>query len=218
MVRISLILFFLFSVRIAQAQKLLSEGSIHYDISVQTGSELPKLADNFDGATASVYIKGSQSRSDVITVLGTAITFFDSRTGNGVVLREFGSQKLLIRMNRQNWIEKNKRYSGMKITRTSEKKVIAGYNCTKAIVELADGTNFSVFFTEEVLMENKEYDAQFREVPGTPLEFESTVGKLKVKYSASKISFDPVPIQKFEIPRSGYREMTFDETIKAVNQ
>jgi len=74
------------------------------------------------------------------------------------------------------------------------------------------------FFTEEVLMENKEYDAQFREVPGTPLEFESTVGKLKVKYSASKISFDPVPIQKFEIPRSGYREMTFDETIKAVNQ
>lgn len=218
MLRIRFIIVLLLSISTVKAQKLLSEGSIHYDISVQTGSDLPKLADNFDGATAAVYIKGSQSRSDLITILGTAVTYFDSRTGNGVVLREFGSQKLLIRMNRQNWMDKNKRYVGMKVTRTNEKKIIAGFNCTKAEIELKDGTTFSVFFTEEVLMENKEYEAQFRDVPGTPLEFESTVGKLKVKYTVSKISFDPVPIQKFEIPRTGFREMTYEESMKASNQ
>lgn len=201
----------------ANAQKLLSEGTIFYDISVETGSDAPKMADGFDGATATVYIKGSQSRSDLKTALGNSVTFFDAKTGIGVVLREFGSQKLLIRLNKQNWIDKNKRYAGISFTRTNEKKQIAGYNCTKANAQMKDGTTFTVYFTEELLMENKEYDAQFKDLPGVPLEFESNVGRVKVKYTVSKISFDPVPIQKFEIPKSGYREMSFEESIKGVN-
>lgn len=218
MVRVSLLFVLLFVSVFSHAQKLLSEGSIIYDITVQTGSDIPKLADNFDGAKAIVYIKGSQSRSDLITALGSSVTFFDSRAGNGVVLREFGSQKLLIRLNKQNWTEKNKRYQGIAFTRTNEKKQVAGFNCTKANAVLKDGTSFSVYFTEDVILENKDYDAQFRDLPGIPLEFESTVGKVKVKYTASKISFDPVPVQKFEIPKTGFREMTYDESVKAISQ
>lgn len=218
MVRIGLFVLLLFVSIWGQAQKLLSEGSIFYDITVQTGSESPKLADNFDGAVAVVYIKGSQSRSDLKTALGSSITFYDAKAGNGVVLREFGSQKLMIRLNKQNWLDKNKRYQGITFTRTNEKKQIAGYNCTKANAVLKDGTTFSVFFTEEVVLENKDYDAQFKDLPGLPLEFESSVGKVKVKYSVSKISFDPVPVQKFEIPKTGFREMTYDESLKAVSQ
>jgi len=43
------------------------------------------------------------------------------------------------------------------------------------------------------------------------------MGNLKVKYSANKVSFDPVNMQRFEIPTSGYREMTYDESLKAVS-
>lgn len=218
MLRLHLVLICLCWASFSKAQKLLSEGAIFYDISVETGSETPKLADSFDGATASVFIKGTQSRSDLKTALGSSITFFDAKTGNGVVIREFGSQKLLIRMNKQNWVDKNKRYAGIRFTITNDKKQIAGYNCTRADAMLKDGTSFSVYFTEEVLMENKDYDAQFKDLPGIPLEFESTVGKVKVKYTVSKISFDPVPVQKFEIPKVGFREMTYDESVKGVNQ
>lgn len=91
-----------------QAQKLLSEGTIQYDVSVQTGTNDPKMADVFDGATALVLIKGSHSRSELKSAIGSSITLYDSRTGNGVIMREFGAQKLLIRMNRQNWIDRNK--------------------------------------------------------------------------------------------------------------
>jgi hypothetical protein len=37
-----------------------------------------------------------------------------------------------------------------------------------------------------------------------------------VKYAASKVSFDPVPMQKFEAPKSGtgYRELTYEESVK----
>jgi hypothetical protein len=116
-----------------QAQKLLSEGTIQYDVSVQTGTNDPKMADVFDGATALVLIKGSHSRSELKSAIGSSITLYDSRTGNGVIMREFGAQKLLIRMNRQNWIDRNKKYDGIVFTKTGETKKIAGYYCEQAI-------------------------------------------------------------------------------------
>jgi GLPGLI family protein len=198
------------------AQKVLSEGMIQYDVSVQTGSSEAKMADVFDGASGLVYIKGNQSRSELKSALGSSITIYDSKAGTGVVIREFGSQKLLIRMNARNWADKNKKYEGMTFTKTGETKKIAGYNCEQATAKLADGSSFTVFYTTELAMENKNYDAQFTNLPGVPLEYESIMGNLRVKYSASKVSFDPVPVQRFEIPKSGYREMTYEESIKAV--
>ena len=197
-----------------QAQKLLSEGTIQYEVTVQTGTNNPKMADVFDGATALVLIKGSHSRSELKSAIGSSVTIFDSRTGNGVVMREFGAQKLLIRMNRQNW---TKKYDGIVFTKTGETKKIAGYNCEQAIGKLADGSSFTVFYTTEIRVENRDYDAQFKNLPGVPLEFESTVSSIKVRYAASRVSFDPVPIQRFEIPTSGYREMTYEEGMKTNN-
>ena len=195
-------------------KKTLSEGIIQYDVSVQTGSNEPKLADMFDGAKATLFLKGTQSRSELSSALGTTSTIYDHKTGSGVVLRDFGTQKLLIKLNRNNWADKNKKYEGIVFKPTGETKNIAGYKCEKALATLRDGTSFTVFFTREVVAENDQYDAQFKDLPGIPLEYESTVGNLKVKYTASKISFDPVPVVRFDIPKSGYREMTYEESIK----
>ena len=199
------------------AQKVLSEGTIQYDISVQTGSSEAKMADVFDGATGLVFIKGNQSRTELKSAIGNSVAIYDSKAGTGVVIREFGSQKLLIRMNAKNWTDKNKKYEGMTFTKTGETKKIAGYNCEQATAKLADGNTFTVYYTTELVLENKNYDAQFKNLPGVPLEYESIMGNLRVKYTASKISFDPVPVQRFEIPTSGYREMTYEESIKAVS-
>jgi GLPGLI family protein len=200
-----------------RAQKVLSEGFIQYDVSVQTGSSQAKMADAFDGATAFVYVKGSQSRTELKSAIGNSITIYDSKAGTGVVIREFGAQKLLIRMNAKNWSDKNKKYEGISFTNTAETKKIAGFNCQQATAKLADGSVFTVFYTNELVMENREYDAQFRNLPGIPLEYESVLGNLRVRYSASRVSFDPIPYQRFEIPTSGYREMTYEESMKAVS-
>ena len=56
-----------------QAQKKLTEGTISYDIMINTGTDKPKNADFFDGATSAVYIKGNKCRTDMISSLGTAI-------------------------------------------------------------------------------------------------------------------------------------------------
>ena len=77
---------------------------------------------------------------------------------------------------------------------------------------MKDGNVFTVFFTKELVTENKDYDYQFKNLPGLPLEYESSMGNLKVKYTASKIAFDPIPVQKFTIPQSGYRQLTYAES------
>ena len=199
---------------ITEAQKILSEGTIVYDITVQTGSKEPQLADMFDGVTTTIYLKGSQSRTEMISPLGSTITLQDAKNNTGVVLKEYGNQKLLIHMTRQDWEDLNKKYAGITFTPQNETKTIAGYTCQKAVAKLKDGSTFTVFYTKELVTENKDYDYQFKSLPGLPLEYESSVGNLKVKYTASKIAFDPVPVQKFSIPVSGYRELTYQESTK----
>ena len=197
-----------------QAQKKISELTMVYDASVSTGSSDPKIADAFDGATTTVYIKGNMSRSEMVSALFSSTTIHDSKTGAAVVLREVSGQKLLIRMTAQNWTDKNKRYDGITFTNTSETKTIAGYKCTKATATLKDGTVFTVYYTSDIIPENRDYDYQFRNLNGLPLEYELVQGKLTIKYTVSSINMNPVPVSKFDLPKSGYREMTYEESKK----
>ena len=75
------------------AQKRITEGTISYDIKVNTGNSNPSLADMFDGATSVVYLKGYQSRFEMVSSLGVQSTIIDSKTGNVKVLKEYGEQK-----------------------------------------------------------------------------------------------------------------------------
>lgn len=196
------------------AQKKVSELTLVYDASISSGSSEPKIADALDGATTTVYLKGAMSRTEMVSALFSSTTIHDSKAGTAVVLKEVSGQKLLIRMTADNWVEKNKRYNGMTFTDTKEAKTIAGYNCTKAVAKLADGTTFTVFYTSDIIPENKDYDSQFKNLNGLPLEYELVQGKLTIKYTVSRINLNPVPASKFDIPKSGYRELTYEESRK----
>ena len=199
---------------LAQTPKRLTEATISYDIVINTTSAKPQGADLLDGATSVIYLKGNSSRSEMVSSLASFTTIHDARTGAAVVLQEVSGQKLLIRMTGDNWNEKNKRYDGITFTSTSESKQIAGYNCLKTIATLKDGTSFAVFYTKELLADNQDYSYQFKTLDGLPLEYELIQGSLKIKYTVSKISLNPVPASRFDIPKSGYREMTYDESRK----
>ena len=198
----------------SRAQKKVSELTLVYDATVTTGSAEPKIADAFDGATVTIYLKGNLSRSEMVSALFSSTTIHDSKTGTAVVLKEVSGQKLLIRMNAENWKQVNSKYEGITYQNTAETKTIAGYKCVKAEAKMNNGATFTVFYTTEIVPENKEYDYHFRNLNGLPLEYELTQGKLKIKYTVSKISMNPVPASKFDIPKSGYREMTYEESKK----
>lgn len=198
----------------AFSQKKVSELTLVYDAVITTDSKEPRLADAFDGAKTTVYIKGALSRSEMVSALASFTTIHDTRTGASTLLQEVSGQKLLIRMNAEDWKDKNKRYEGMTFVNTTETKVIAGYNCIKAIATMKDGSTFFVFYTDQIIPDNLDYNYQFKDLKGLPLEYELALKKLKIKYTVSKIDTNPVPASKFDVPKSGYREMTYEESRK----
>jgi GLPGLI family protein len=198
----------------ANAQRKVGELTLVYDASISSGSKEPKLADAFDGHTKTIYIKGNMSRAEIASAIFSSAAIHDSKAGTSVVLKEVSGQKLLTRMTSENWAEANKRYDGITFANTSETKTIAGYNCIKAVATFPDGTTFSVFYTPDIVPENKDYEYLFKNLNGLPLEYELVQGKLTIKYTVSKINLNPVPASKFDIPKSGYREMTYEESKK----
>jgi len=194
------------------AQKKFSEGSIVYNVVVNTNDPNPKLADGFDGATNTIFIKGKLSRSELVSVFGTQSTIIDGRTGNVEVLKEYGEKKYMISMTPADWIEANQKYDSVTFSYQDEYKTIAGYKCRKATGKLKNGETFIVYYTPDLIPENQNFQYSNRTLPGLALEYESNLGKNKVVFSASKISFDPVPASKFDLPKTGFRRMSYKES------
>ncbi|MBZ5855654.1 hypothetical protein [Flavihumibacter profundi] len=205
---------FAFSAMAVTAQKKVSDITIVYDAVINTGSAEPKMADAFDGATTTVFLKGGLSRSEMVSAVASFTTIHDSRSGSAVVLQEFGGQKLLIRMTPDDWKDKNRKYEGIKFTTTNETKILAGYSCKKAVAQLKDGSSFTVYFTEDIIPENNDYNSQFTNLKGLPLEYELKQGNLNIRYVVAQVNLNPVPVSKFDIPKTGYRELTYEESKK----
>ncbi len=196
----------------AIAQKKLSEGSISYDIVINTGSDKPRAADFFDGATSTVYLKGAKSRTEMVSSLGTQSTIIDGAKNSISILKEYGEQKYIIQLTPANWKEANKKNDNVKFTYDDESKTILGYKCSKAIGKLEDGGTFTVWYTTDIIPENKDFQYANKSLPGLAMEYESIMGNLKVTYTVSKITFGAVPAAKFDLPKAGYRILTYAES------
>ena len=207
-----LLIFGAFSSVESFSQKNLSEGSLVYNISVETGSTQPKMADMLDGATTTVYLKGNQSRTEMVSGLGSEATIYNATTGSGVILKDYSAQKLMITLTPEDWSRNNKKYDGITFENTGETAVIDGFDCKKAIAKLKDGSSFTVYYTTDVNVANKDYDYQFKTLPGLAVQYEMQSGKMKFKFTLSKIKYSLVPASKFNIPKSGYRVLTYEET------
>ena len=206
---LSIILFITFT---AAGQKKFSEGTISYDIVINTGSDKPKAADFLDGATSTVFLDGNKSRTEMVSSLGTQSTVIDGGKNSIVILKEYGEQKYMIQLTPANWREANRKFENVQFTYENEEKTILGYKCKKAIGKLSDGTAFTVWYTTDLIPENKDFQYVNKSLPGLAMQYESNMGNLNVVYTVSKVNFAPVPASKFDLPKSGYRVMNYEET------
>jgi GLPGLI family protein len=192
------------------AQRKIAEMTLSYD------AKISRLKDEqpMEVAVTNIYLKGPYSRTDMISSLLKTSTIFHEKDSAGALLREVSGQKILILMTKDQWKESNSKYEGIHFEYTPETKVIAGYTCKKAIGTLPDNTVFSVYYTPDLLPENKIYDYLFRDLKGLPMEWEQVQGSVKILFTLSKISMNPVPRSVFDIPKTGYRQLSYEESKK----
>ena len=148
----------------------------------------------------------------MVSSLGTQSTIIDAAKGAITILKEYGEQKYMIKLTPADWKDANKKYENVSFTQTDETKTIAGNTCKKAIGKLVDGTTFTVWYTTELAPENKDFQYATKSLPGLAMEYETNLGSMKVTYTVSKISFAPVAAAKFDLPKAGFRVLTYAES------
>lgn len=188
-------------------QRVVAECTVTFSISAEEGNADKDVVASLQASTKTAYIKGNDTRTDLVSPTFTQSVIFNKNTGNAVILREFGNNKFMTKLENNKWIAENKKYEGMTTSLSStETKTILGYECKKATIQLKDGSSFTLFYATNIVPSVKEFEYQFKDIPGFVLEFESqeTAGK-KIKYTAIKINLSPVQASRFDVPTSGYR-------------
>lgn len=193
------------------SQKLLSDGSVLYNVSVINGKDQPGIAEAFDGATLLVAMKGTQVRTDLKSNIRVVSVFYNSKDETAVILKESGTEKYMINLTSAQWDTYNRKYAGIKFNYTDDSKVIAGYNCKKATGTLKDGSSIAVYYAPEIKPLSTGYEYAFKDLPGLPLEYEITTGNFSVRYLAANVQLVPVNASRFDLPKSGYKLLDYKQ-------
>lgn len=192
------------------AQKNLSSGVVKYDISI-TSEKPGAVGSALRGADLTLYLNPKESRTDMVSTLGTETTVFDNGTGKGFILKEYSGQKLMITANRSNWLDKNKWNDDLQFTTELGTTAISGYNCKKATAVGETGKVITVYYTPDITVVNKTYNTAFSQLTGLPVQYEVSSGNLKFTYKLKSVNFENVPSSTFDVPVQGFRVMTYEE-------
>lgn len=179
----------------------------------QTAAMLPK--------EAVAYFKGTKSRMEMNMMMGMKnVTIGDGATGISTVLMDMMGQKYAITSDNSDKAEDAKELEKKtKVTITNETKMIAGYKCTKALVEFPDAKDdkktqqISLWFTKDLVTYNNYGAGPMRKIEGAVLEFSMGEGMQAMILSAKEVVAQAVDAQKFVIPE-GYKKMTQEEMQK----
>ncbi|MEI8109425.1 MAG: hypothetical protein WCH59_00420 [Chitinophagia bacterium] len=185
------------------AQKIVAECTIEYTIEPDTSFHFNKAA-GFSGSKR-IYIKGNDARMDIESSGYLQSVIYDKTQHQAVVLRVLGTNKFITRLQNADWISENRRFDSLKINYQSATKTLIGYECKLAMITLKDGTEYQLYYTTSIAPSVREYDHVFKDIPGFVLFYQVKQSNHLVKYTATRISFSPVPASKFDIPVSGYR-------------
>ncbi len=200
------LVFFNIWMSVIAQQRVVAECTITYQIISDENMPDKGVAATLNESTQTVYFKGNDCRNELVSPSFTQVLLYNKSTETAVILREFGNNKFMTKLSNAQWVAENKKYEGLQISYVDSAKTILGYVCKKAIMKLADGSSFSLYYSTTIVPSVKEYEYQFKDIPGLVFEFESkNKDGVKIKFVASKINLSPVQTSRFEIPTSGYR-------------
>ena len=199
-------------------QRVIAECTITYAISVDSTSTDTKLVESLKLATKTVYIKGNNCRTDLVSPAFTQSVFYDKTKVSATILREFGNNKFITKLDSAKWLLENIEFDSMTTIITTDAKKIVGYECKKALLQLKNGKVYELYFTPMLLPSLREFEYEFKDIPGLVLAYQvqSKDGK-KVIYTATKINLSPVSASRFDIPTTGYRFFRKMNCVELIN-
>ena len=189
----------------------LFEGTIKYELSYPE-MDNPGMAAMLPSETT-IYYKGSKQRMEQKMAMGmSTYVITDMEKEQVTVLMDMMGKKFAMD---QDFGEAGGQDTGAKLKSVDSKpsKVIAGYNCIKAVFETEDGSTFDVYFTKELGTGPKQKMGPFKEIDGLMMQFNMDQNGMKIELQAEEVKKEVVSDTKFIIPE-GYKKTTPEELQK----
>jgi len=205
--------FFVFTFGIIQAQKTINEAALTYKVDIRNSSSA-QTTQNTNTSQYIIYIKGLSSRSDLITSMGSESAVYDAKKEIGYIAKSYSGQKLLINLNKVEWMKHHETFQQLKFIETSETKKISGFDCKKATSKLASGEIITVYFEPQIILSNQDYALAFPELKGLPILIERESKGNLFTYTLAEINYDNVASNLFEIAQKNYRVMNYEDAKK----
>ncbi len=194
----------------AFAQRSVSDAKITYKMELPP--EMAQTDAMLQDSRFIQYMRGHMSRIDINFNIVNYTYLINARDETMTTLIDQHGAKYLIRGNKEQFEKDLKQYEGTKFVDQQEVMEIAGYKCKKAIAQLPDGSTYVVYYTPDLVPENKRYNQRFANLNGMALEFEiPTKTGAKIKVTATKVELIPIPASYFDVPKSGYKEVSQQE-------
>jgi len=208
-----LLVFLIASFGKIEAQKLVNEATLTYKVDIKNStSKQPPTSTNANQYV--IYLKGLLCRSDLITALGSESGVYDAKKETGYIAKSYSGQKLLINLNKTNWMTQHATFQQLKFDETSETKKISGFDCKKATSKLVSGETIVVYYDPNIILSNQDYVLAFPNLKGLPIAIERESKGSLFTYTLSNIVYDNVPSSLFEIEQKNYRVMNYEEAKK----
>lgn len=201
-------------------------GQENYTVKMSMKIEgLPPEYAGFGEQETVTQIKGEKSRVEVSSMMGTQIVVFDGKTQTS--LNEAMGNKTGFTATKEELeaADKADKSEKPKIEYTTEKKTIAGYECTKAIITSTGKdkkeNKMTAWVTEKIKHDMKGKKSSGRgmmdmgDLRGYPLEMEMSANQggmeMKILITATEVSTGPIDDSAFKVSTEGYKMMTFKE-------
>ena len=194
------------------------EGKIVFEMSFpdfkdpQMAAMLPK--------EAVAYFKNNQSRMEMNMMMGMKnATISDGLKKTSVTLMDLMGQKYAIENSGSDEVMQKKMMESTKVSITSDKKMIAGFLCTKALVEIPNPENekelikMDMWFTKDLSINKNYMNGPMEKIDGSVLEFSINQTGMKINLTAKEVLKQPVSDDLFLIP-SEYKHMSSADLMK----
>jgi hypothetical protein len=193
------------------AQKVFTEGVLTYNISIESTNGEKPVSSALNGAVLTLYLTKDKSRSEMLSTPGKETIVFDEKADKGFILKEYSGQKLMITATGDNWAQKNQTKRSLNFRTEQGTFTVGDFSCKKAEAEGLDGKKYIVYYDPSLEITNHSYNNAFPQIQGLPVRFELRSGNLVFKYTLVKYSQESIAANKFDVPKTGFRVMTYEE-------
>lgn len=209
------------------AQGKVAEGKVIFGISYPELTGEMEMAKEMLPQELTVYFKNERSRTEMpSSVMGKLITISNTQSGDLLMMMELMGKKMAVKQTGAELkkleleAERDSALPVVSVIKLDGTKVIAGYTCKKAIIEVKEnGEVFrsECFYTNKLPKMKDQNDHFFKELDGFIMEYSQKQSGVKMTVTAKAVSKEKVADSMFGITPD-YKLVTQAELEKMIGE